>query len=105
MAESTAARILGGYGKAECPISLVMWRGRPRPRKLEALDEVSREPIGTAISTSATSIPSADVPLITPATIIPVFLMFVATDPRGGSTIPTAPAQQTPKGGGSALRP
>src|ERR1039458_4404841 len=55
-----------------------MWRGRPPPRTAKVLTEASREPRWLPIRTTATLIPSADVPLITPATIISFFVMPAA---------------------------
>ena len=53
-----------------------MWRGRPLPRLPVLVTGFSREPEPLS-RTSATLIPSAEVPLITPATIIASSLIAV----------------------------
>src|SRR5215469_8864759 len=77
MAESTAVRTLAGYGYSAWAMRRT--RGRVRDRAPEA--ERAGEWRDSPISTSATLMPSAEVPLITPATII-VFLLICA--PAGG---------------------
>src|ERR1035438_4112443 len=95
MAESTAARTFAGYRYSACPSSLT-WGSFP-------FSDDDRP--ASAQSTSATLMPSADVPLITPATIIEVLLMRAVAGVLRSPELPDEPVPQIPTVAARAARP
>src|SRR3984957_10688310 len=86
IAASAAARTFLGYEYSACPsnsnfaCARLVWTRATRPRLPAASPDPARKPAppGSAKRTSATLIPSAEVPLITPATIMLFFVIRAA---------------------------